>query len=554
VAGDFDGRRKIGESICNLQWPIFNLQLHFRIQCAGTIQFVSPSSPALVSLVGAGPGHPALITLRAVECLRQADLVLYDHLAPEALLDYAPRHAERICVTALAPKHAERCLPIHEMMIAAARQGRRVVRLKGGDPLVFGRGGEEAEALHAAGIPFEIVPGVTAALAVAAYAGVPLTHRACASAVALITGHEQADKPDSLLDWPALARFPGTLAIYMGMARLETVVENLVRAGKDPQTPAVAVQNASTGAQRMAAAALDKLPDAVRQADLRAPAVILVGPVAALHESLAWFDKLPLRGRRILVTRPAHQSAEFVARLTELGAMPMVMPTVEICEPADWSPVDTAIRDLRAFHWLVFTSANGVEAFLGRLRSLGFDLRALGPLRLAAIGPKTAEALRRFHLEPDLVPERYQSEDLAAALKKAIGPGQRVLLARADRGREVLRDQLAGHCSVAQVAVYSQVDTPVLDPAVLDQLRRGEIDVVTLTSANIARSLLSRLDEACLARIRERQIKLVTISPVTSAEVAAHDLPVAAEAKSATMEGVLEALLELARKPDGVKV
>jgi len=487
-----------------------------------------------------------LITLRAVECLRLADLVLYDHLVPEAMLEHAPPHAERVCVTALAPKHSERCLPIHETMIAAARQGRRVVRLKGGDPLVFGRGGEEAEALKAAGVPFEIVPGVTAALAAAAYAGVPLTHRACASAVAFITGHEQTDKPETLLDWPALARFPGTLAIYMGMARLDAVAATLIRAGKDAQTPAIAVQDASMGTQRTVAAPLAELPHAVQAAGLKAPAVILVGPVASLHQELAWFEKLPLYGRRVLVTRPAHQSGEFVQRLIELGAAPVVMPTVEIREPADWGPVDAALRELRRYHWLVFTSANGVDAFLGRLRTLGFDLRALGPLQLAAIGPKTAAALRRHDLEPDLVPARFQSEDLAEALKQVIGAGQRVLLARADRGRELLREQLADHCWVEQIAVYSQVDAPALDEAVLEQLRRGDIEFVTLTSANIARSLLARLDDTCLASIREGRLKLVTISPVTSAEVTARQLPVAAEAKTATMEGVLEALVELA--------
>lgn len=501
----------------------------------------------MVSLVGAGPGHPGLITLRAVECLRQADLVLYDRLVPAAMLEHAPALAELVSVTNLAPTHAERCGPVHDIMIAAARQGKRVVRLKGGDPLVFGRGGEEAQALHAAGIPFEIVPGVTAALGAAAFAGVPLTHRACASAVAIVTGHEQPDKPETALDWSTLARFPGTLAIYMAMTRLEQIVQALIAGGMDPRTPAVAVQNATLGSQQSAASTLRELPGAVRAADLASPAIVFVGPVAALRDEVTWFEALPLFGKRVLVTRPVRQSSDLAQRLALLGAVPVTMPTVEIREPATWEPVDAAIRNLRRYHWLVFTSANGVEAFLGRLRHLGFDMRALGSVRLAAIGPKTAEALRGYHLNADLVPVRYQSEDLAAVLREAIAPGQCVLLARADRGREVLREQLAAHCHVEQVAVYSQADSVDLDSEVMGQLRCGEIDFITFTSANIARSLLSRLDEPCLGRIRQNQIKLVTISPITSAEVHARQLPVAAEAKTATVEGLLEVLVEYAK-------
>jgi uroporphyrinogen III methyltransferase/synthase len=230
-----------------------------------------------------------LVTLRAVECLRRADLVLYDKLVPAAMLEHAPAQAERIAVTDLAPTHAERCRPVQEAMIAAARQGKRVVRLKGGDPLVFGRGGEEAEALRRARVPFEIVPGVTAALGAAAFAGIPLTHRACASAVALVTGHEQPGKPETSLDWPALARFPGTLAIYMGMSRLEAVVERLLSAGKERQTPAAAIQHATLGIQRTVAAPLGELAKAVRSAGLTAPSVVIIGPVAALRDELGWF-------------------------------------------------------------------------------------------------------------------------------------------------------------------------------------------------------------------------------------------------------------------------
>ena len=500
-------------------------------------------SISTVHLVGAGPGHPGLLTLRAVECLRQADLVLYDKLVSPILLEHAPPTAELRCVTELAAHHDERVLPIHETMIAAARAGKRVVRLKGGDPLVFGRGAEEAEVLRAAGIPFEIVPGISAALGAAAYAGISLTHRAHASAVAFVTGHENPHKPESALDWHALAHFPGTLVIYMGMSRLERIVALLLAEGKDPQTPAAIVQYATLGMQHTLVAPLVDLPRRVREEGLTAPALILIGPVIALRQELAWFERRPLFSKRVLVTRPRHQAGEMVHRLIELGAIPFVLPTVEIREITDWAPVDQAIRALRQYAWLVFTSANGVRAFMGRLEKLGFDMRALGNTRIAAIGPKTAQALEVYHLQPDLIPARFQSEDLAAALLTQIQPGQRVLLARADRGRDILRQQLTPVCQVEQIAVYSQVDTLEIDDEVMNSLRRGEIEFVTLTSSNIAKSLLQRLDATCRRRIETGEIKLISISPVTSAEVQGLGYPVAAEATQATTEGVIEALI-----------
>jgi uroporphyrinogen III methyltransferase/synthase len=430
--------------------------------------------------------------------------------------------------------------------IDAARQGKRVVRLKGGDPSIFGRGGEEAEILHQAGIACEIVPGVTAALGAAAFSGIPLTHRSHASGVAIVTGHENPAKAETAIDWHALARFPGTLVIYMGMSRLDRLVHHLLRAGKERTTPAAVVQWATRGEQLTVTAPLGELPDAVRAAGLAAPALIIVGSVVALREKLHWFEKLPLFGRRVLVTRPRHQADELAARITALGGIPSVLPTVEIREPADWCPVDAAIARLTAYHWLVFTSANGVRYFFERLRHQGRDLRAVGHLKLAAIGPKTAEALARYHLDADVVPARYQSEDLAAELSTKIEPGQRVLLARADRGRDLLRQVLAERCEVEQVAVYSQLDAPLADADLLDHLRRGEFDDITLTSTNIARVLVEALDETSRDRLRTGEMGLVSISPVTSEEVRRHGLPVAAEAPEATTDGIVQALVERA--------
>ncbi|HEV3257406.1 MAG TPA: uroporphyrinogen-III C-methyltransferase [Gemmataceae bacterium] len=511
----------------------------------------------LVFLVGAGPGDPGLLTLRAAECLAQADLVLYDRLVPARCLDLAPPAAERVCVTELADRHVERCSLVHDTLIAAAREGKRVVRLKGGDPFVFGRGGEEAEALRQAGIPYEVVPGVTSGLAAAACAGIPLTHRDHASAVALVTGHENPAKQESALDWSLLARFPGTLVIYMGIAHLPKLVHALVAHGKPADTPAAAVQWATTADQRTVEAPLGDLAAAVRAAGLAAPAIVLVGPVVALRPRLAWFERRPLFGKRVLLTRPlrglapparpGHQADDLAHRLEQLGAATFNLPLVEIREPADWAPVDRALASLSQYSWLVFTSANGVHAVIRRLQQTGRDLRALGPVRLAAIGPATADALRGYHLEPDLVPPEYRSESLAAVLRERAA-GQRILLARADRGRELLREELSAVAEVDQVTVYAQVDAVEPDPHLLDCLRRGEIDYVTVTSSNVARALARALDAPCRARIEAGQVQLVSISPVTSAVVRELGLPVAAEAAEYTAAGVAEALVALAQR------
>jgi uroporphyrinogen III methyltransferase/synthase len=452
------------------------------------VVFMAPdpvsSQPPQVALVGAGPGHPEFVTLRAVECLRCADLVLYDRLVPQRMLEHAAPTARCICIDSLHERHAQRIPYIHQTMIEAAKQGLRVVRLKGGDPFVFGRGGEEAAALGAAGISYEIVPGVTAALGAAACAAIPLTHRDYASGVAFIAGHEQPDKGDSALDFAALARFPGTLVFYMGVVRLPYLVQSLLQHGKPPDTPCAAVRWATTPQQQTVEAQLNELPQVVIHAEIKAPALIIIGSVVGLRRELAWFERRPLFGKHVLVTRPRHQAGDMVRQLEELGARTSLLPAVEVRPPADWSAVDRAIAELARYQWLVFTSANGVSFFMGRLRTVGRDLRALGSLRLAAIGPATADALREYLLEPDLMPDEYRSENLAAALRDQVR-GQRVLLARADRGRELLREELAAVAQVEQVAVYSQCDAVEWDAAVVEEWKTGAVDYLTLPTKNL---------------------------------------------------------------------
>jgi uroporphyrinogen III methyltransferase/synthase len=495
-----------------------------------------------VFLVGAGPGDPGLLTLRAVECLRQADLILHDRLVPARLLEHARPGARVVSVEELGADHAQRWPHVHEALIDATRQGLRAVHLKGGDATLFARAGEEMQALRDAGIAYEVVPGVTAALGAAACIEVPLTQRGLASAVAIVTGHQTGEGEG--MDWEALARFPGTLVFYMCITHLDGIVTALLRHGKDPDTPAAVVHRATTPRQRTEVTTLRELPARAAEANLGPPALAIVGDVVSLRPAVSWFEARPLFGRHAVVTRPRGQAGALARRLEELGAAVSLLPTVEIAELDDYSLLDRALAELGSYDWLVFTSANGVHAFIARLRQVGRDLRALGGVQLAAIGPATAEALRGYHLGPDLVPEAYRSEDLAEALRERVRGG-RVLLARADRGREVLREELSAVCAVEQVPVYCQRDVTEADPAVLGALERGEVDYVLLTSSNIARGLVRLLPAEALGQVRSGRTRLVTISPVTSAAVRELGLPVAGEAGVYTAEGVVEALVAL---------
>jgi uroporphyrinogen III methyltransferase/synthase len=456
-----------------------------------------------VYLVGGGPGDPGLLTLRAVECLREADFILYDYLTSPRTLAFARPDAETLCVDQIPGDHPQRWPQIHQRIIDEARKGKIVVHLKGGDPLIFGRGGEEAESLREAGVPYEIVPGVTAAFAAGAYAEIPLTHRAHASALAIVTGHEHPGKPNSRLDWDALAKFPGTLAIYMGVARLGVIAQELIARGKPPETPAACVHQASTGTQRTVTGMLQDLESLVTAAGITTPALMLVGPVVALKPEMSWYEALPLKGLRVLVTRPREQAQAFARRLELLGAVPEVMPVIELGPPGDWSLVDRAIDQLESdeFDWVIFTSANSVRAFLNRVRAVGKDVRVMGGSKIAAIGPATRMALAERHLIADLVPEDgLNSESLLACLADRC-QGQRLLLPRAAQGREKLKDGLAALADVEAVTVYEQ-HAVIGSPDILDRVRNGDLDVVTLTSPNIADAFLATCDQAILERFR----------------------------------------------------
>jgi uroporphyrinogen III methyltransferase/synthase len=497
-----------------------------------------------VYLVGAGPGDPGLLTRRGEAVLALADVVVYDHLASPRLLDLAPPEALRIC----AGKSVGHCTMtqdrIHEELIAYAKAGRAVVRLKGGDPFIFGRGAEEASCLRMAGIPFEVVPGVTAGVGATAFAGIPVTHRAFASAVAFVTGHTdpEAAAPGAGADWPALARFPGTLVVYMGVTHLASICRTLIREGKPPETPAAVVESGALPAQRTRVATLATMAEVAREAGVRPPALLVVGDVVALRDQLDWYERLPLFGQRIVVTRPAGEASRAAAILEGLGAEAIVAPTVEIRPIADPSPLDRAIERLRDFDWLVFTSSNGVRFFMRRLESLGRDLRALGHLQIAAIGPVTAQELAAFHLRADLVPESYRSESLAAELLPR-AEGRKVLLARADRGRTLVKDELEQVADVCQVAVYHHADVISLPDEVVSRILDGTVDWITVTSSAIVTQLHALLPEPARQRVG-REIRLASLSPVTTSTATRLGWEVAVEAREYTWEGLVHSLVE----------
>ena len=497
-----------------------------------------------VFLVGAGPGAVDLLTLRAVKCLQMADVVLYDYLANPQALEFASPSATVICLGShrkygAASEKIWHQPEINARLIAEAQAGKTVVRLKGGDPAIFARTAEEIDALSAAGIEFEVVPGVTAALAAGSYAGIPPTHRDLSSAVALVTGHEQNGKAASALDWAALAKFPGTLVVYMGVTTAKSWSTALMEAGKPSDTPAAIVRHCSRPDQETIRCTLGAVAEHLTgENKLRPPVIVIIGKVAELEPTWNWFQKRPLFGTTVMVTRPAQQIATLRDQLAELGAEVLAQPAIAISDPPDWSPTDEAIHRLDTFDWIVFSSANGVEYFFKRLLSGNRDLRSLGATKIATVGSKTAEAVENLHLRADCIPNEFRAEALAEALKGNAG-GKRFLLIRASRGREVLAEELAAASAhVEQIIVYQSSDVEQADEEIRTRLSTGEIDWITVTSSAIARSLAKLFGDDL------RQAKLASISPITSASLNELGYAATAEATEYTMAGVVQAILD----------
>ncbi|MBL9089916.1 MAG: uroporphyrinogen-III C-methyltransferase [Planctomycetaceae bacterium] len=497
-----------------------------------------------VDLVGAGPGDPGLITLRGVELLGRADVVLYDYLVNPRLLEHCRADATLVCLG----KHGrDRILTqdeINARMTAEGLSGKRVVRLKGGDPAVFARFAEEVEAIEAAGLDYEVVPGITTALAVGSHAGIALTDRRHASAVALVTGHERDEQLGTKLDYAALADFPGTLVFYMGVTNAPEWTAALIEAGKPADTPAAVVRRCSWPDQQTYLTTLGQVPQLLQTTKLRPPVLTIVGDTVAARGAATWFSDRPLFGRRIVLGRPEHQCTAARNRLEELGAAVFLQPAIRIGPPDDGARLEALIERAGEFDWIAFSSVNGVASFCDRLRKLGRDGRALKSAKLAAIGPGTAEALAQRGLLADLVPSEYRAEALAAALAQEAKAGRkRFLLIRASRGREVLAETLtAAGAEVEQVVAYrsDDVSEPAAEVAAL--VKAGKIDWITVTSSAIARSLVKLFGDDL------RRAKLASISPITTATLAELGYQAAAEATVFTLDGLVEAILAAERR------
>jgi len=471
-----------------------------------------------VYLVGAGPGDPGLISIRAVNCLKGANVVVYDNLANRAFLKYASKGAELIYVGKKGGQHTMSQEQINRLIIEKARAGKEVVRLKGGDPFIFGRGGEEAEELVEAGIDFEVVPGITSAIAVPAYAGIPLTHRKIASTVAFITGHEDPTKETSSISWDKVATGVGTLVFLMGVGNLEKIAEALIANGRDPSTPVAVIRRGTEPIQQTVTGCLQDIASKVRAAQIRPPAIIVVGDVVALRDRLNWYEKRPLFGKNIVVTRAREQASEFSRKLQELGANTIEFPTIEVAPPDDWAQLDRAISQLGEYDWMVFTSVNGVRFFLDRLKALGHDLRALSHTRIAAIGPKTASMWRSLYVEPDLVPQEYRAEAIVEAFKGLGLTRAKVLIPRAQRARVVLPKELvAMGLDVDVVSAYKTVRPSQDLGLVTKMLESGQIDMVTFTSSSTVQNFVAMFDQAREDLLNwMNRVAVACIGPVTA--------------------------------------
>jgi len=485
----------------------------------------------VVYLVGAGPGDPGLMTRRSLELIAEADAILYDRLIPAAALDGAGEDCDLIYVGKAPGDVAMSQEGIDQRLVDLGRAGKRVVRLKGGDPFVFGRGGEEAEALRDAGVDFEVVPGVTSGVAAPAYAGIPVTHRDAASAVAFVTGHEDPEKADSALDWGALARFPGTLVLYMGVKNLPLIAERLTAAGRDPAEPAAVIAQGTLPTQRTATGTLGDIAERVAAEGIRAPAITVIGPAAGLRETLAWVERRPLHGRTVAVTRARAQASGLAARLRTLGAEVVETPAIRI-EPR---PVPPELARIGDYSLVCLTSPNGASLLMEGLASHGLDARALAGATVAAIGPGTARELAAHGIRSDVVPPRSIAESLVEALEDVSVQGTRVMVARAAEARDVLPEALAARgARVDVVALYDTVIEPLTD-AQRDAL--DSADYVTFTSSSTVRFLMEG------AGAFPGGARLVSIGPVTSDTAREHGLEVHVEAQRHDIDGLVDALV-----------
>lgn len=501
------------------------------------------ATQGIVYLAGAGPGDPGLLTVRARDLLESCDVIATDALANPLIVAAARMANPDVEVLDVGKRGGSAASAsqeeINALLVRLGREGKRVVRLKGGDPLVFGRGSEEAQALAAAGVPFEIVPGVTAGVAAPAYAGIPVTHRGVATSVTFVTGHEDPSKPETQTDWSALARAGGTIVLYMGVKTLPRIAESLTKGGMSPDTPAAAVQWGTHAKQRTVTATITTIADAVAREGLSAPVITVIGDVVSLRDEIGWFESRPLFGRRIVVTRASAQAGGLRARLAELGAEVLDVPTLRI-EPLDPAPLRVALDGIGEYGWLVLTSQNAVAMLWDVLRETGRDARALASIRVACVGRSTADALLQHGIAADVMPARFVAEGVLDSMSARDDVrGAQVLYVAAEGARDVLPDGLrALGCTVDVIRAYRSVSTGEGAAQLRDALLEGTVDLATFASASAVRGYVEAVGEDAA-----RQVPAVSIGPVTSDALRAAGIEIAGEASEASIGGLVEAVL-----------
>ena len=499
---------------------------------------------AKVYLVGAGPGDPGLITVKGKECIQNADVIIYDYLASPALLNYARKSAELIYVGKKGGDHTLSQEEINALIVDKAKSGGIVCRLKGGDPFIFGRGGEEAEVLFKEELSFEVVPGVTSAIAAAAYAGIPLTHRQLTSTLAFVTGHEDPDKEETSINWSSLASGIGTLVFFMGVKNLPNITRNLIDHGKSADTPVALIQWGTTSSQKTVTGTLDKIAEKARTAGIKAPAIIVIGDVVHLRNKLKWFEQRPLLGKRIVVTRARQQASDLVGLLSDLGAECLEYPTIKIMPPKDLEPVKQAVENLSAYDWIVFTSVNGVDYFFEQLFAAGKDVRALGRMKTAAIGPATAGRLRKFGLTSDIIPKTYRAESVIEAFKDQQLKDKKILLPRAAEARPVLPKELKKMgAEVEEIPAYETLKVTESTDDLVQQLQDRRIDLITFTSSSTVKNFKALLPSENFKKLIQG-VTIASIGPITTDTASELGFEVHITADSYTIPGLVDAILQ----------
>jgi uroporphyrinogen III methyltransferase / synthase len=494
-----------------------------------------------VYIIGAGPGDAGLITLKGVDCLRVADVVIYDYLVSKDLLKYAPSEARFIYAGKQGGAHTLSQWQINDLLVKEATAGNTIVRLKGGDPFIFGRGGEEAEKLAASGISFEIVPGVTSAIAVPAYAGIPLTHRGLTSTVAFVTGHEDPTKEKSDIDWQALVRI-GTLVFLMGVKNIGKIVKELTDCGKAPETPAALIRWGTTPRQEILTGTLANISVLAKEHKFAPPAILVVGEVVDLRDTLSWFEQKPLFGRGIVITRPEKQADDLAKLLINEGANPIHFPTIKIVPPPDWNELDAAIKNLEDYDWLIFTSANGVTFFFERLFTKNRDIRDLKGVKICCIGPATAQQVEGKGIRVDLVPKKFISEGILKSFSGKNLKGKKILIARAAEARDVLPEGLKKlGAKVDVVTAYETVNSGKKRNELETPFKENQVDVITFTSSSTVNNFVKIMGRDFSL---PKGVKVACIGPVTAAAAKKAGFAVDIHQEEYTIEGLVQALID----------